>query len=89
MFSVVNEVLLRAMPFPHPERLVRVAFTQQGHPDVSTPMDLFDYRTQAKSFTGFSVIEAAPVEWFGWSRSDGAAEWRSLAVSHAAIGGFP
>jgi putative ABC transport system permease protein len=57
IFSVVNGVLLRAPAFPQADHLVRVRYTQQGHPDVGTPMDLVDNRTHATKFVGFSVIE--------------------------------
>ena len=58
IFSVVNSVLLRPLPFPQSDRLMRLKFTQQGHGDAGTPMDLVDYRTQAKNFTGFAASEA-------------------------------
>ena len=57
IFSVVDRVLLQPPPFPLADHIVRVRFTQLGHGDASTPMDLVDYPTQAKSFVGFSVIE--------------------------------
>jgi putative ABC transport system permease protein len=57
IFSVVNGVLLKPLPFPQADHLVRLRFTQQGHADVATPMDLVDNRTRAKSFVGLSVIE--------------------------------
>src|SRR3569833_2066011 len=58
IFSVVTSVLLRPLPFPQSDRLMRLKFTQQGHGDAGTPMDLVDYRTQAKNFTGFAAIAA-------------------------------
>ena len=57
IFSVVNGVLLKPLPFPQSDRLVRVVYTQQGHGDAGTPMDLVDNRTRATKFVGFSVIE--------------------------------
>jgi predicted permease len=59
IFSVVNGVLLEPLPFPQANRLVRVVYTQQGHPDVGTPMDLVDNRSRATKFVGFAVVEGA------------------------------
>ncbi len=71
IFSVVNTVLLQPLPFPQPDRLVRLRFTQQGHGDAGTPMDLIDYRTQAKRYVGFGVLESTTGN---LSRDDGDAE---------------
>ena len=57
IFSVVNGVLLKPLPFPQQERLVRIQFRQQGHGDASTPPDLADFRTRARAFEGFSHYE--------------------------------
>lgn len=57
IFSVVNGVLLKPLPFPQSDHLVRIRYTQQGHSDVSTPMDLVDNQTRARDFVGFSIIE--------------------------------
>jgi predicted permease len=57
IFSVVHGVLLDPLPFPNADHLVRVRFTQQGHGDAGTPMDLVDNTTRTKSFVGFSVID--------------------------------
>src|SRR5579885_871296 len=71
IFSVVNAVLLQPLPFPRADDLVRLRYTQQGHSDVGTPMDLVDYRTQAKDFAGFAVMEGATAN---LSRDEGEAE---------------
>ena len=54
IFSVVNGVLLKPLPFPQQDRLVRIQFRQQGHGDASTPPDLADFRTHARAFDGFA-----------------------------------
>src|SRR5690349_980750 len=56
IFSVVDRVLLQPLPFTSPDHLVRLRFRQQGHGDAGTPMDIVDYRAQAKDFVGISVI---------------------------------
>src|SRR5690348_10875117 len=57
IFSVVNALLLKPLPFPQADHLVRIRYAQQGHPDAGTPMDLVDNRSRAKSFVGISVID--------------------------------
>ena len=50
VFSVVNSVLLKPLPFPQSDHLVRIIFSQLGGGDASTPPDLNDYRSNAASF---------------------------------------
>ncbi|HWJ15025.1 MAG TPA: ABC transporter permease [Gemmatimonadaceae bacterium] len=57
IFSVVNGVLLKPLPFPQQDNLVRIQFRQQGHGDASTPPDLADFRTRSRAFEGFAHYE--------------------------------
>ncbi len=57
IFSVVDHVLLQPPPLPQADKLVRLRFTQQGHGDAGTPMDVVDYAAQSKSFVGFAVVD--------------------------------
>src|SRR5215208_2128718 len=51
IFSVVNAVLLRALPYPQPDRLVVLTEkTRQGRMGVAYP-NYLDWREQAQSFT--------------------------------------
>src|SRR5581483_971136 len=52
IFSVVNAVLLRPLPFPDVDRIVRVRGATIGASgfDNLSPMDFFDFRSRAKRF---------------------------------------
>jgi predicted permease len=56
IFSVVNAVLLRPLPFAEPDRLVSIAETHPELPrlEVATP-DFEDWRRQARSFTDMAA----------------------------------
>jgi predicted permease len=59
IFSVVDSVLLRPMPWPDADRLVRIKQTDGGAGDAASPPDLADYRTGTKTFADFALIENA------------------------------
>jgi putative ABC transport system permease protein len=62
IFSVVETVLLRALPFPHPEQIVTVWGTSARGANprelVSVP-DMFDFRAQSRSFSAVAAYSGA------------------------------
>lgn len=64
MFTVVNGVLLRPLPYVDPDRLVRVyqANPEQGVPDgfISVP-GFEDWRTQTRSFAAMAAYQRIPM----------------------------
>jgi len=58
IFSVVNAVLLRPLPYPEPERLVTFRSNQ------STP-DLEDLQAQSQSFSNISGVTLMPLDYTG------------------------
>lgn len=62
MFSVLNAVVLRPLPFPTPEQLVmlwREAPSQQVREGRSAYRDVEDWRQQNRSFTSLAVFDPA------------------------------
>jgi predicted permease len=59
IFSVIDSVLLRPMPYPDADRVVRIRQTDGGGPDAASPPDLADYRTGTKTFVDFALLEPA------------------------------
>jgi len=59
IFSIVNAVLLRPLPFPESDRLMFLTSAFERQPNVARPFavsypDFFDWRAQAKSFAGMA-----------------------------------
>jgi predicted permease len=54
LFSVVDSVLLRPLPFPEPDRLVRLfdTNTRREERNQVSPADLADWQRRQRSFTG-------------------------------------
>jgi putative ABC transport system permease protein len=65
IFSVVNAVLLRPLPYAEPERLVAIGGTDTRNPegpkieDSSSYPDFFDWREQNQSFDAVAVYHSA------------------------------
>jgi putative ABC transport system permease protein len=61
MFGVLNTVLLRPLPFPHADRLVRILATENDRIITGpSPMDVRDFAAQNHSFEKFAVYDAWP-----------------------------
>jgi putative ABC transport system permease protein len=89
MFSVVNAVLLRPLPFHQPDRLLAVGEydTRMGVPhndlgSVSYP-DVVDIRNRNRSLTDIAAYD------FGEAALTGAGEARHVNVSHVNASLFP
>ena len=71
IFSIVNAVLLRSLPFPHPERLVKIAANNRGvgAQDIgfSVP-ELDDLRSRAGVFEQVTAIQGGPTNLTGGER---------------------
>jgi putative ABC transport system permease protein len=65
IFSVVNTVLLRPLPYTEPERLVAIGWTEERKPegrqmdDACSYPDFFDWRERNQSFDSMAVYHSA------------------------------
>ena len=62
IFSVVNGVLLKPLPYPHPDRLVTL---WESHPEFGrfltvAPANFYDWRAQSSSFERMAALDPYP-----------------------------
>ena len=73
IFSIVNAVLLRPLPFPRPDDLVLVTDTnrqtRQSNGDTS-PANFLDWRIRHHSFTGLAAFRQARFTFSGFDRPE-------------------
>jgi len=61
IFSVVNAVLLRPLPFEQADRLVRLSQTWKGQSSVYSPQNFLDVEAAARSFESLAVYDTSGV----------------------------
>ncbi len=57
VFSMVDAVLLRPLPFPSPDRIVTIWSTRQGRDDVVTPRNFDTWRRESRSFDRLAALQ--------------------------------
>jgi len=57
IFSVVYDTMLRPLPFPQPERLVRVWLVRNGNHNFPTAADVVDFRTLHRAFDDVAAYQ--------------------------------
>ena len=67
IFSVVNGVLLRPLPYENPERLVLIRNDAEGETGLASisPPELVDLREQSQLFEGFAALWASTISLTG------------------------
>jgi putative ABC transport system permease protein len=72
MFSIINSVVLRPLPFPDSDRLIRVWSTNKGLVTGPSPLDAKDFEKLGSSFEGMVAYDIWPKNLSGLSGDLGA-----------------
>lgn len=65
-FSVTDFVLIRPLPFPQPDRLVKIWENVPGYTQMElSPGNYRDWNNRSSSFEGFGMYTTAPLNWIG------------------------
>ena len=84
IFSVVNALLLKPLPFPASEQLLAFGMTNTRHTDMQGSLgslsypDFFDFREQNRSFSSMAIFRDRS---FAVTSDEGAASLRGVKVS--------
>lgn len=81
IFSIINAVMLRPLPYAHPERLIRIyeSNPERGWPQFSASHPNFlDWRTQARSWVALAATSSGTVS---MTSNDGAEVLREVLVT--------
>ena len=66
IFSVIDGVLLRPLPYPQAERIARVFYRSTSYPKFpANPWDFLDFRARNRSFENFAMYTHADVQLSG------------------------
>ena len=66
IFSVIDGVLLKSLPYPEPERIVRIFVSSAAYPKFPlNPFDFQDFRSRNKSFDSFAAFTREDVQLSG------------------------
>ena len=66
IFSVIEGVLLKPLPYRQPDKLVRIFFTNAVFPKFPlNPFDFRDFRARSKSFDGLAAFTRGDVQLSG------------------------
>lgn len=68
IFSVIDSVLIRALPYPQPNRLVYLYLSNREYPKFPlNPFDFRDYRARSKSFESMAAMTRGDLQLSGGS----------------------
>src|SRR5690349_16625812 len=95
IFSVIDGVLLKPLPFRDPDRVVRVTNMRDGNRQSSSVPDFLDIRAQSKSYSSMAALDNQAMNLTGGSEPErvqaarvGAPFWSLLGVTPKIGRGF-